>query len=145
MCDYVLLLAILWAQWVLPCKYPNLNMKFDIRKIVEPKTCTGLPVINGEMENITASTGDKVTFFCQVDYTCMVNSIKWFHTTPDNLTTTHIMPPSTGGDRHVHSISSVTRTDEGSYSCIAENVLGQAIQVAYLAVSGQDAGGGGLA
>ena len=27
---------------------------------------------------------------CQVDYTCMVNSIKWFHTTPDNITTTHI-------------------------------------------------------
>ena len=44
----------------------------------------------------------------------------------------------------MHVISSVTSTDEGSYSCIAENVLGQAQQVAYLAVSGQDGGEGGL-
>ena len=44
----------------------------------------------------------------------------------------------------MYSISSVTSTDEGSYSCVAENVLGQAQQVAYLAVSGQDGGGGGL-
>ena len=49
---------------------------------------------------------------------------------------------SLGGDRHVHQISSVSSTDEGSYSCLAENVLGQAQQVAYLAVSGQ--GGGGV-
>ena len=32
----------------------------------------------------------QVEFLCQVDYTCMVNSINWFHTTPDNITTTHI-------------------------------------------------------
>ena len=36
----------------------------------------------------------------------------------------------------------MSSTDEGSYSCVAENVLGQAQQVAYLAVSGQ--GGGGV-
>ena len=51
-------------------------------------------------------------------------------------------PGSLGGDRHVHHISSVSSTDAGSYSCVAENVLGQAQQVAYLAVSGQ--GGGGV-
>ena len=61
-----------------------------------------------------------------------------------NLMFVLFQPNSAGGDRHVHSISSVTSTDEGSYSCIAENVLGQAQQVAYLAVSGQDGGGGGL-
>ena len=28
---------------------------------VSAKTCTGLPIINGEMGNITAATGDKVS------------------------------------------------------------------------------------
>ena len=32
----------------------------------------------------------QVVFLCQVDYTCMVSSIKWFHTTPDNITVTLI-------------------------------------------------------
>ena len=54
-------------------------------------------------------------------------------------------PHSLGGDRHVHWIISVSSSDEGSYSCIAENVIGQAQQVAYLAVSGQGGGGGGVA
>ena len=51
-------------------------------------------------------------------------------------------PGTLGGDRHAYSISSVSSSHEGSYSCVAENVLGQAQQVAYLAVSGQ--GGGGV-
>jgi len=113
------------------CKYPNLNMKFDIRKIVEPKTCTGLPRINGVMENITANLGDKVQFHCDVDYKCLVNSIRWYHTTPDNYTTTQIKV----GDRHVHTINMVQEDDEGSYSCVAENVLGQTVMVAYLNVN----------
>ena len=32
----------------------------------------------------------QVTFTCDVDYTCMVNSIRWYHTTPDNTTTTQL-------------------------------------------------------
>ena len=50
-----------------------------------------------------------------------------------------------GGDRHVHWITSVSSSDEGSYSCIAQNVIGQAQQVAYLVVNGQEGGGGGVA
>ena len=38
----------------------------------------------------------------------------------------------------------MSSSDEGSYSCIAENVIGQAQQVAYLAVNGQGGGGGGV-
>lgn len=113
------------------CKYPNLNMKFDIRKIVEPKTCTGLPRINGIMKNITANIGEKVEFDCDVDYTCMVNSIRWYHTTPDNLTTTQLKVE----DRHQFTILAVTEADEGRYTCAAENVLGQTDLVSYLTVS----------
>ena len=39
----------------------------------------------------------------------------------------------------------MSSSDEGSYSCIAENVIGQAQQVAYLVVNGQEGGGGGVA
>ena len=30
----------------------------------------------------------QVVFHCQVDHSCMVSSIKWFHTTQDNYTRT---------------------------------------------------------
>lgn len=126
-----LVMAVTLVQLSDNCKYPNLNMKFDIRKIVEPKTCTGLPTINGVMENITANLGDKVQFHCDVDYSCLVNSIRWYHTTPDNETTTQIKV----GDRHVHTIHRVQEDDEGSYSCVAENVLGQTVITAYLDVN----------
>ena len=32
----------------------------------------------------------QVQFHCDVDYKCLVNSIRWYHTTPDNYTTTQI-------------------------------------------------------
>ena len=37
----------------------------------------------------------QVEFNCDVDYTCMVNSIRWYHTTPDNLTTTQLKVSNT--------------------------------------------------
>ena len=39
------------------------------------------------------------------------------------------------GDRHLLQILSVTPSDEGSYSCVAENVLGQTHQMAFLVVN----------
>ena len=32
----------------------------------------------------------QVQFHCDVDYSCLVNSIRWYHTTPDNISTTQI-------------------------------------------------------
>ena len=40
------------------------------------------------------------------------------------------------GDRHLIQILSVTPSNEGSYSCVAENVIGHTYQVAFLLVSG---------
>jgi len=130
-CGLVLAVVLSWISTSDNCKYPNLNMKFDIRKIVEPKTCTGLPRINGIMKNITANIGEKVEFDCDVDYTCMVNSIRWYHTTPDNLTTTQLKVE----DRHQYTILAVTEDHEGRYTCAAENVLGQTDLVSYLTVN----------
>merc|ERR1719245_995236 len=83
------------------------------------------------MKNITANIGEKVEFDCDVDYTCMVNSIRWFHTTPDNTTTTQLKVE----DRHQYTILAVTLAHEGRYTCAAENVLGQTDLVSYLTVN----------
>ena len=42
---------------------------------------------------------------------------------------------SSSGDPHVHIIKQVKATDEGLYTCIAGNVLGQATASAYLEVN----------
>lgn len=42
---------------------------------------------------------------------------------------------SSSGDPHVHVIREVKATDEGLYTCIAGNVLGQATASAYLEVN----------
>ena len=47
----------------------------------------------------------QVQFHCDVDYSCLVNSIRWYHTTPDNETTTQIKVQSSLGAGN-HGISS---------------------------------------
>ena len=89
----------------------------------------------------TNKTNPQAEFLCAVDHSCMVSSIKWFHATPDNLTITlikvddnhdnqdhdHLAPQTAAspGDPHVHLIPSVLPSHSGTYSCVAENVLGQ--------------------
>lgn len=129
----LLFTSLLSLRGTFGCK--NLKLKFDVRKIMEPKTCTGLPRIEGDMGNFTAQLGEKVLFHCQVDHSCMVSSIKWFHATHENGTLTLIKTAKDPGDPHVHQIRSVGTEDAGSYHCVAENVLGQAEMVAFLQVS----------
>lgn len=130
----LLLVTSLWSlRGALACK--NLKLKFDVRKIMEPKTCTSLPRIEGDMGNFTAQLGERVLFHCQVDHSCMVSSIKWFHATRENSTLTLIKTAKDPGDPHIHQIRSVGAEDAGSYHCVAENVLGQAEMVAFLQVS----------
>ena len=42
---------------------------------------------------------------------------------------------SSSGDPHTHNIKKVAATDEGLYTCVAGNVLGQAVASAYLEVN----------
>ena len=42
---------------------------------------------------------------------------------------------SSSGDPHTHNIKMVKPTDEGLYTCVAGNVLGQAVASAYLEVN----------
>ncbi len=56
----------------------------------------------------------------------------------------YIQTASSSGDPHVHVIKDVKATDEGLYTCIAGNVLGQATASAYLEVNAASRLGPGL-
>jgi hypothetical protein len=86
------------------------------------------------MSNVTARPGQMATFKCQVDMSCIVAYIEWYHEM-DNGTEKLIKTASSSGDPHVHIIKQVRPTDEGLYTCIAGNVLGQATASAYLEVN----------
>ncbi|XP_071747086.1 kazal-type serine protease inhibitor domain-containing protein 1 [Lepeophtheirus salmonis] len=104
-----------------------------VEKILTIKTC-GKPNIQNIMNNVTARPGQSATFKCQVDMSCIVAYIEWYHEM-DNGTEKLIKTASSSGDPHVHIIKQVKPTDEGLYTCIAGNVLGQATASAYLEVN----------
>ena len=96
----------------------------------------------------------KVSFTCLVDHSCLVNSIKWFHTPLDNTSTTLIkvrldqcsivffkpfifmQTARSIGHPHIHIIKSANISNSGLYSCVVENVMGSTKVVAFLGVSG---------
>eukprot|EP00090_Calanus_glacialis_P013070 TRINITY_DN21686_c0_g1_i1.p1 TRINITY_DN21686_c0_g1~~TRINITY_DN21686_c0_g1_i1.p1 ORF type:complete len:171 (-),score=33.22 TRINITY_DN21686_c0_g1_i1:37-549(-) len=132
----LLAMAVLYLSLHLTGSCNNLRMRFDFAKIVEPKICTGLPRIEGEMKNRTVEEGKQVSFTCLVDHSCLVNSIKWFHTPLDNTSTTLIKTARSIGHPHIHIIKSANISNSGLYSCVVENVMGSTKVVAFLGVSG---------
>lgn len=104
-----------------------------IEKILTIKTC-GKPNIQNIMNNVTVHPGQSATFKCQVDMSCIVAYIEWYHEM-DNGTEKLIKTASSSGDPHTHNIKKVAATDEGLYTCVAGNVLGQAVASAYLEVN----------
>jgi len=104
-----------------------------LTSVAKVKTC-GKPHIQNIMSNVTAKPGQMASFKCQVDMSCIVAYIEWYHEM-DNGTEKLIKTASSSGDPHVHIIKQVKATDEGLYTCIAGNVLGQATASAYLEVN----------
>jgi len=87
------------------------------------------------MSNVTVRPGQSASFKCQVDMSCIVAYIEWYHEM-DNGTLKLIKTASSSGDPHVHIIKMVRPEDKGLYTCIAGNFLGQAEASAYLEVNG---------
>lgn len=104
-----------------------------IEKILTIKTC-GKPNIQNVMYNMNVTAGQSASFKCQVDMSCIVAYIEWYHEM-DNGTVKLIKTASSSGDPHVHIIKMARPEDQGLYTCIAGNFLGQAEASAYLGVS----------
>jgi hypothetical protein len=87
------------------------------------------------MHNLSLVPGQQAVFTCMIEHRCMVPIIKWYYNSPDNSTIKVIKTGKSPGDPHVHKIERVSAEDEGTYSCVAENVIGETRISAYLAVS----------
>merc|ERR550532_863904 len=78
------------------------------------------------MNNLTVDAGQMAVFNCHIDFSCMVTTIHWFHA-PENSSSSLIKTARSPGDPHVHLIRSADPSHSGTYSCVAQNVLGQVI------------------
>jgi len=98
-------------------------------------TC-GLPKIHNVMKNLTLREGDTARFSCNVDMKCMVSYIQWYHQEfDDNSTSTLLRTGADMGDPYSFIIKDVSYSDEGFYSCVAGNTLGETVSSAFLQIS----------
>jgi len=98
-------------------------------------TC-GLPKIHNVMKNLTLREGDTARFKCNVDMKCMVSYIQWYHQEfDDNSTSTLLRTGADMGNPYSYTIKAVSYSDEGFYSCVAGNTLGETISSAFLQIS----------
>ncbi|XP_023325604.1 fibroblast growth factor receptor isoform X2 [Eurytemora carolleeae] len=102
-----------------------------MKKIV--KTC-GRPEINNVMQNLTLKPGDTASFRCTVDMKCLVSYIQWYHEM-NNGTMRLLRTARTHGNPYQFRIVDVSDMDEGFYTCIAGNIMGETVSSAYLEVS----------
>merc|ERR550517_1912 len=86
------------------------------------------------MNNLTVDAGQMAVFNCHIDFSCMVTTIHWFHA-PENSSSSLIKTARSPGDPHVHLIRSADPSHSGTYSCVAQNVLGQSMVAAHLTVN----------
>jgi len=104
----------------------------NIKKYV--KTC-GKPRINNVMHNLTLNPGESARFKCSVDMKCLVSYIQWFHEM-NNGTMRLLRTASDTGDPYSFRIHKVDGLDEGFYTCVAGNILGETLSSAYLEING---------
>jgi len=111
---------------------------FEKSVIRAGNTC-GLPRIQNVMKNLTLREGDTARFQCNVDMKCMVSYIQWYHHEFDfNGTSTLLRTGSSMGNPYSYAITAVSVKDEGFYSCVAGNTLGETVSSAFLEISAAD-------
>jgi len=102
-----------------------------LEKLMKIKTC-GPPQIHNNMMNLTVRPGQQASFKCQIDMSCIVAFIEWYHDMPNGTATK--IKTARSGDPHTHIIQNVEPNHEGTYTCVAGNVMGKAEASAYLQV-----------
>jgi len=112
----------------------KLASAFEKSVIRAGNTC-GLPKINNVMKNLTLHERETARFECSVDMKCMVSYIQWYHET-FNGSTRLLRTGATMGNPYIYVIKDVAWQDEGFYSCVAGNTLGETISTATLMLSG---------
>jgi len=107
------------------------------KSIIRAGNTCGLPRINNVMKNLTLREGETARFECNVDMKCLVSYIQWYHQEFDVNGTSQLLRTgaSTGNPYH-YVIKDVSFEDEGFYSCVAGNTLGETASTAYLQIAG---------
>jgi len=96
-------------------------------------TC-GRPDIKNVMQNITVKPGEHASFECTINMKCMVSYIQWYHEL-SNGTMRLLRTARTHGTPYQIRLRDVSEDDEGFYTCIAGNIMGETASSAYLQVS----------
>jgi len=96
-------------------------------------TC-GRPDIKNVMQNISVKPGDSASFQCTIDMTCVVSYIQWYHEL-NNGTMRLLRTARTHGTPYQIKLRDVSEDDEGFYTCIAGNIMGETASSAYLQVN----------
>jgi len=108
---------------------------FEKTVIRAGNTC-GLPKIDNVMKNLTLTEGNTARFQCDVNMKCMVSYIQWYHQEFDNNGSARLLrTAATMGNPFSYIIKDISYPDEGFYSCVAGNTLGETVSSAYLEIA----------
>lgn len=118
----------------LPEKIFNKIVSGMKKSVIKAGNTCGQPRINSQMKNLTVDIGDTARFQCAVDMSCLVSYIQWWHQM-GNGSQRLLRTGSTSGNPYSFIVKDVSWLDEGFYTCMAGNTIGETVSQAYLHIS----------
>jgi len=118
----------------LPEKIFNKIVSGMRKSVVRAGNTCGQPKINSQMKNLTVDIGETARFQCAVDMSCLVSYIQWWHQM-GNGSQRLLRTGSSSGNPYSFIVKDVSWMDEGFYTCMAGNTIGETVSQAYLHIS----------
>jgi len=118
----------------LPEKIFNKIVSGMKKSVIKAGNTCGQPKINSQMKNLTVDLGDTARFQCAVDMSCLVSYIQWWHHM-GNGSQRLLRTGSSSGNPYSFIVKDVSWMDEGFYTCMAGNTIGETVSQAYLHIS----------